>query len=119
MKEMKLHPITAVFMLAVLLIASLGGAVCEASCVPLAVGASAHHACCPAESNGSRFQTGIGISTACDHPAHEQTSLLTAPVLVAPVLETASVLAPVDFAFQVASQAVPAASSPPIFHLRI
>jgi hypothetical protein len=115
---MKLRPIAAVFMLAVLLMASLGGAVCEASCVPVSMG-TAHHACCPAEMNGSKVQTGIGNSTACDHPAHEQVSLLTAPVFVAPVLETASMLIPADFISQAALPSSLAASSPPIFHLRI
>jgi hypothetical protein len=119
MKQMKLHSITAVFMLAILLVASLGGVMCEASCVPLAVGPSAHHACCPAEGNGNSLHAGIGVSTACDHPSHEQVSLLTAPVFVAPLPEMAAMLSPVHFTFQIASPAVPAASSPPAFHLRI
>lgn len=118
MKKMKLHSITAIFMLAVLLAASLGGAVCEASCAPVSTG-MAHHACCPGEMAGSSLHSGIGISAACDHPSHEQASLPTAPVFVTPVLKTAAMPAPIDFTVDAAQPAVPAAVSPPVFHLQI
>jgi hypothetical protein len=118
MKKMKLRPIAAVFMFAVLLMASLGGAVCEASCAPVSMGTS-HHACCPAEMIGSKIQTGIGNPTACGHPAHEQASLLVAPVFVAPAFEIASILTPAAFIPQAALSSVLAGASPPVFHLRI
>lgn len=119
MKKMKLRSIAAIFMLAVLLMASLGGAVCEASCVPLAAGPSPHHTCCPSEMAGNRVQTGIGNSSSCGHPAHEQASLLVAPVFVAPVFETASMLVSAAALSHIALSSTMDGVSPPAFHLRI
>jgi hypothetical protein len=109
-----LRSIGAALLLTMLFAVSLGGAVCEASCVP-AVDA---HGCCPARMS-SGTQAALANPADCAHPAHEQAGLLAAVVFVMPVTHAVATLEPARFIAAPATRAVPAAASPPVFPLRI
>lgn len=119
MVSVNLRSIAAGLVLAILLAVSLGGAVCDASCISIG---EQQHGCCPAQSTSemsSSMHDAVIVPAGCAHPPQMQTGLVTAPVFLIRTAVDADVIAPVRSAVASAARAVPATTSPPIFPLRI